>query len=367
MRRDVVTYSGGLDDEMVSEHIRTRNEALARMIAELTGGTFAGEYDPTQDYLQPPYFVPHRTLVGADAARRVGIPSADDLYGGVVPFAFLATKAIAHGLVGPRAKRPRGWSDRFAKAVSGSVLPGVTAFGLEDARVAGERLLKGGEIRVKLPLAGGGMGQTVVGSPDELRPVLESLDADLVTRYGVVLERDLRHVRTYSVGQVHLPGRTASYYGVQRLTTDNGGAVTYGGSDLVIVRGTYEHLLAQGPPEAARRAIAHAVAYDRAMRHYPGTIASRRNYDVGRGLDSSGNLLSGVFEHAWRIGGASGPEVAALRVFHHDPNVGVVEASSFECYGAGLAPPPGALVHFTGTDPESGPMISYTLVTATGA
>jgi len=69
-----------------------------------------------------------------------------------------------------------------------------------------------------------------------------------------------------------------------------------------------------------------------------------------------------VLEQSWRIGGASGPEVAALEAFRADPLLRAVRAHSTERYGAHTAPPPGAIVHFHGVDPVAGPLVKYTMV-----
>src|SRR5919202_1177226 len=113
----VVTYACDPDDA-VSHYEHVRNTSIARMIAALMGGHFAGAYQERGSSRTPLYFVPHRTLVGRALAQRLGIRTPDDLYGGVVPFAFQATKAITHRLVGPRAHRPPGCSARFADAIS---------------------------------------------------------------------------------------------------------------------------------------------------------------------------------------------------------------------------------------------------------
>lgn len=351
-------------DDAVSHYVRRRNTALARMIADLMGGHFAGAYQECGSSRRPLYFVPHRTLVGRALAQRVGIRTPDDLYGGVVPCAFQATKAITHRLVGPRAQRPPGWSARFAEAISAAVLPGYTAFRLSEAALAGTRLLRDGAVRIKPTHASGGEGQSVVHSPAELEAVLTVLDPDQVALCGVVLERHLEHVTTYSIGQVHVAGLTASYYGVQRFTPNRREVPSYGGSDLVLIRGGLEALLALDLPLHLQLAIAHAIVYDRALVHYPYIIVSRRNYDVGQGCDHRGIRRSGVFEQSWRIGGASGAEIAALLVFRADPTIQAVEASSCVRYGAGVVPPAGALVHFAGTDPEEGAMTIYSIVTA---
>jgi hypothetical protein len=224
----VVTYACDPDDA-VSHYEHVRNTSIARMIAALMGGHFAGAYQERGSSRTPLYFVPHRTLVGRALAQRLGIRTPDDLYGGVVPFAFQATKAITHRLVGPRAHRPPGWSARFAEAISAAVFPGYTAFRLPEAILAGTQLLRDGPVRIKPTHAAGGKGQAVVHGPAELEAALATLDPDQVARCGVVLECHLEHVTTYSIGQVHVAGLTASYYGVQQFTPTNRGCRPTGG------------------------------------------------------------------------------------------------------------------------------------------
>ena len=95
----------------------------------------------------PVYLIPSDTLVGTERARALGIKGRDDLFGGVVPHAFTATKALTHLLVGPDAQAPPGWSCAFGRQVRDVVLSGFTAFTPEDAREAGGRLLRCGPVR----------------------------------------------------------------------------------------------------------------------------------------------------------------------------------------------------------------------------
>jgi hypothetical protein len=216
-------------EDAVSHHEHRRNTSIARMIADLMGGHFAGAYQECGSSRTPLYVVPQRTLVGRALAQRVGIHTPDDLYGGAVPHAFQATKAITHRLVGPRAHRPPGWSARFADAINEAVLPGDTAFRLPEAALAGTQLLHDGAVRIKPTHAAGGQGQSVVHTPTELEAALAALDPGQVARCGVVLERHLENVTTYSIGQVHVAGLTASYDGVQWFTPNNRGVPSYGG------------------------------------------------------------------------------------------------------------------------------------------
>ena len=81
-----------------------------------------------------------------------------------------------------------------------------------------------------------------------------------------------------------------------------------------------------------------------------------------RGRDASGRWLSGVLEQSWRIGGASGPEVAALAAFRGDARLRVVHARSTESYDADAKAPDGATVQFRGVDSRAGPITKYTVV-----
>ncbi len=157
----------------------------------------------------------------------------------------------------------------------------------------------------------------------------------------------------------------AAYHGTQRLTRDNAGREVYGGSRLFCVRGGFEALLGLDLPEDVRLAVAQARIYDAAaVACFPELIASRRNYDVLRGLDSEGRRRSGVLEQSWRVGGASGAEVAALEAFRADPALRTVRASTVEVDGEGAPPPPPprATVYFRGVDDQVGPMTKYAVV-----
>jgi hypothetical protein len=145
------------------------------------------------------------------------------------------------------------------------------------------------------------------------------------------------------------------------MTTDNAGAPAFGGSDIVMVRGDYDALagLALGPD--VRLAIEQARVFDAATQVFDGLLASRRNYDVLRGRDRRGRWRSGVLEQSWRLGGASGPEVAALAALRADRGLRAVRARSVERYGSAPAPA-GAIIHFSGVDRALGPLTKYTVL-----
>ena len=340
--------------------------AVAEAVAKLKRYDFEGRYDSARTYPGHVYFVPDDTMISA-AAQELGIASAADLFGGVVPYAFMKTKAMTHELVDIEAERPAGWSPEFAARIREVVLPGYTVFSTSAARTAATRLWAHGAVRVKHPLASGGRGQSLAAGLNELETILEAVSASDIAQHGLVLETNLREVRTLSVGQVILGGLdlTISYHGAQRVTTDNKGRSAYGGSDLVCMRGGWEGLERLRLSSEVRTAVAQARQYDDATRDCPGFMASRRNYDVGQGMDSTGQPRSGVFESSWRAGGASSAEIAALTAFTQDPTLTVVHASSVEEYGDGIEPPRGAMVHFEGVDAKAGPIIRYTVITRT--
>lgn len=354
----VVTYAAGAG---LSEHEIAARVAVAKTLAALKGFEFGGGYDPALRCSEPLYFVPSETLSGREASR-LGICGANDLFGGVVPYPFVATKTIAHPLAARDAQRPEGWSEAFPQRVHEVVLPGFAAFTRADALKAGRRLLENGPVRLKHGHGIGGKGQSVVDDDRQLSAALDAFEPAELARCGLVLESSLDEQATYSVGQVSVDGLRASYCGTQKLTTDNSGQPAYGGSDLLIVRGGYEALLGLALETEMRLAIHRALTFDDAVSEFPGLFASRRNYDVLRGRDARGRWHCGVLEQSWRIGGASGPEVAALEAFRADPRLRAVRAKSTELYGAHAKPPPNALVHFHGVDPAAGPLVKYTLV-----
>jgi hypothetical protein len=350
-------------DPARSTHEAVTHAAIARQLADIKGFAFGGEYDPGQGYTGPLYFVPSDTVVGTRVAEALGVRSEDDLFGAVVPHAFVGTKAITHALLDPGRTAAEGWCNAFPEAVRSVVLPGLTAFTREDAREAGTRLLEHGPVRIKRTTGIGGRGQFVADGERALAEVLAELDLDEIALFGVVLEQNLASVITHSVGQVRVAGIVASYCGTQRTTPNNAGVQVYGGSELLVVRGDYDALLELALPTDARLAVRQACAYEAAaLAHFPGLIASRRNYDVAQGIDDEGRWCSGVLEQSWRIGGASGAEVGALQAFHADAACRVVRASCVELYGDCDLPPPGAAVYFRGVDEHVGPITKYAIV-----
>jgi hypothetical protein len=202
----------------------------------------------------------------------------------------------------------------------------------------------------------------VVDNVRALDAALDALDENAVHALGVVLELNLDDVETYSVGQIQVGSLLATYSGIQKLTQDNGGRVVYGGSDLLVARGDFQALLGLELPAPAHIAVAHARVYDEAARAELGFFGSRRNYDVARGRDADGHERFGVLEQSWRIGGATGPELAALAALRDDTSLCAVHGRGFELYGELAIPPPHATVYFAGVDRVLGSVAKYSFV-----
>ena len=355
----VLTYE--IDPHHPSDqHIRAARQELGHRLAGFVGCPFEGEFSSDRAYAGRPYFIPGDTLHAATASA-LGIEGEDDLFGGVVPAPFVATKSITHALIDASAAAPAGWSHALGSRITDATLNGFSVFSRDDARRAAAQLLEGGAVRTKPAYASAGRDQTVVTNQAELDSVLDGMSEDDIA-FGLVIEENLVEVETYSVGQVRVAGHVASYFGVQRMTSDNFGDPVYGGSDLLVAPGDFDMLLALDLSEQMRSAVSQARTYDAAaFEAFPGLFASRRNYDVVTGRDSRGDRRTGVLEQSWRMGGASAAEIAALDAFRADSTLRAVRASSFEAYGK-VTPPEGAIIYFHGIDDRIGPMSRYATV-----
>ena len=344
------------------QHEVETNRALARWLAHILGLRFDGSYNQQLHSGRDLYLLPTQTLVGAAAARQLGVSGPDDLWGGYVEHDFICTKAISHGLCNKTAVAPQGWSPLFSERVRSVVLDGLSVFSLDDARPAAEHLLCSGAIRLKPVHACAGRGQEVIQSLDQFDAILARPDANALFSEGVVLEQDLSEVVTHSVGQSFIGGTVLSYCGDQYLTEDAHGEQVYGGSNLLVVRGGYDDLLGLELPDDVRLAIGQAQVFDRAADEaYPGFYASRRNYDIAQGLDSNGQRRSGVLEQSWRMGGASSAEVAALQSFVNDRGMRAIRVSSVETY-TDQALPADAIEVYRGPAENSEFLLKYVTV-----
>lgn len=341
------------------DHDISFGEAM-RVWARVAALSFGGPDDNARHYSGTLFFVPSDTLI-ADEALELGVSAASKLFGGAVPHPFVKTKAITHELVTEGADRPEGWSAAFGRRTRDSVLPGFTAFSAYDARLAAERLLPRGAVRLKEPLRDGGSGQTAITTLRALDEFLERYPNEVMATHGLVLETNLQRAVTLSVGQIAVGDLLISYHGMQRtvINTTRGDPFTEGPTSSVrVAAGVLDRLSVR---EEVHIAIAQARLYDWASA-YPGFLASRRNYDVGQGIDGEGQWRSGVFEASWRSGGPSTAELAALTEFARDTALEFVEASAVKEFGRAREAPRGSLIHFQGDGPEDGPILRYTTI-----
>jgi Protein of unknown function (DUF3182) len=335
--------------------------AVSRMVADLLDRPFTGVYDRGRHPGSALYLVPGETLSDEAELNSLGIHDRSSFFGGAVPWAFVGTKVISHPTISRPSHHPIGWNPQLAPMLKSAVLPGYSVFSQADARNAGLALLTDGAVRIKSATGVGGSGQSVARDLAALEAQLAAIDAIDLARHGWVMERNLEQVSTFSVGHVQIGPWTASYVGTQCNTTNHHGDQVYGGSVLNVVRGDLTHLLAGSLSARERRAAELAIRYHDAVHiAYPGMFASRVNYDVVHGTDEHGDLLCGVLEQSWRIGGASGAELAALQAFKKDSSLQKVQTAIREIYHDGrLVPPTDCTILYDETDPVAGRLTKY--------
>lgn len=342
-------------DDAPDSHGTESLVALSRRIADLLGLAYAGIHDASA---RNAYLVPADTLVAPEAAA-LGVRGRDDVFGGVVPHAFVATKLISHPAVGPDARVPEGWSSTLLAGLGDALLPGFAVFDADAAHAACEKLHGAGPLRLKLARGIGGHGQFVIDDAASLTDALAQLPEGELEHHGATLEQNIDEECTFSVGTVLLGGRRISYVGTQHTTGSRDGGEAYGGSRLRCVRGGFDALLERTPDATERRAVMHARRFDRAVHEaFPGFFASRCNYDVIAGRDANGRERLGVLEQSWRLGGATPAELAAFEAFANDDTLDAVHTECVEVHAL-VDPPPDATVHYRAVAPEVGPLTKY--------
>jgi hypothetical protein len=333
---------------------------LAKQIARFLRLSYDGrlEEQSTGDGL---FILPFLTVCADELSGYSCRMGEGDFLGGWVRHPLHATKAIAHPLAAGEPPPP-GWSAGFASAVKDLTLPGFTAFTAAGGVEAGLRLLQEGEVRLKPINAAGGNDQHVARSEAELIELVRPLSDSADLHGGLVLEENLNDAETYGVGRITLREMSASYLGIQDLTRNNNGDVVYGGTRMLVARGDFSQLLPLLSSKTEEMAVHLAMEFDRLADQHLGLVASRRNYDVIAGRTAAGEMKCAVLEQSWRMGGATGAEIAALQAFAERPELRHVGAATVERYGHDRMPPEGSTVYFHGVDPKLGPHLKYTFV-----
>lgn len=354
MRNVVLAYAG----DHPSHKLATL-ASLGRKIAELKGCTFLEAALPAAfGTMADCYYVPLETIALEDGTGDRAAFNCHDLFGGIVPNAFMATKVISHPLVADAAHAPANWQHGLGAQLEKIVLEGFSVFTTKDLIRAAEDLLAKGRIRVKSALADGGRGQMVIADRMALYGFLDLLEPASLAG-GYVVEEDMEEATTYSVGQVILDDICISYFGTQRMTTNNHNQPAYGGTRFCAVRGGWSALTGWLKDAAATRIVLAGKLYDDLAHDVLKLVASRKNYDVLVGTDSRGKRKIGVLEQSWRLGGASSAELLALEAFKEKPSLAAVEAASYEVFGRTEPATRADLVCFAGEDPQEGPMTKY--------
>jgi hypothetical protein len=125
------------------EHERVTQRGVAARLAAMMGCGFDEiKHVATSRAIVLGYVVPDVTIPSLEAARALSIRDEEDLFGGVVPFSFVAAKTTTPPLITPVALPPQGWAYRFHERVRGVTLPGWSAFSMSDAR-AGTQVASG--------------------------------------------------------------------------------------------------------------------------------------------------------------------------------------------------------------------------------
>jgi hypothetical protein len=312
--------------------------------------------DPVSDAQQRIYFVPDHTLTAVEAVR-LGVRSDRDLFGGVVPHAFVATRAATHAPVSVDAEVPQSWSYALARILTGCVLRGYSAFSHADARQAAQRLLRTGPVRLNC-------GETeatrdMLSDMDEFEEALGGIAVIDFATQGVVVEQALAEQTTYVVGRSRVANEMVSYVGTRRAARIESGRPVHAGCDLAVVPGDFTELDRVGLSAEARDAVIKAARYDEAISHaYRSSFASRRSYDVVLGHDHHGTPRMGVRGPSWRVAAESPAEIAAMMAFRDVPGLKCLRAATYEAFGK-VDVPSDAMVYYRSGDTDGGMLTKY--------
>ncbi len=186
-------------------------------------------------------------------------------------------------------------------------------------------LLERGRVRLKAPAADGGAGQSVVADQWEFDQALAAADEADIGVHGLVIEEDLADVTTYSVGEIRIGDALIAYCGTQRTDT---GRMTMR-SPMAARACSW---CAAALPSFAGARLAPLALQAASLAHLYDRSGERTSagpdrlppahYDVAAGKDGRGMLRVGVLEQSWRLGGASGAEIAAFEAFKAAPAAG---------------------------------------------
>lgn len=311
--------------------------------------------------------IPRERLDGELADRGLGAWDTW-VYGSVVPRRLLkrSLKTQMHPpLAGDEV--PAWFDPWMPERVRGSTPPGYSCFTRGKLEEAVEVLLaEFPRVRVKDPTRASGLGQSVVGSVEELEGALPGPLDD----HGLVVEANLEDLRAWSVTVTRTPERVFTSLGRQHTTPlvleDGATTWVYGGTTTLTVEGGPDRLrevLERAPvravdpvrdgdalldPGDAVLPVGVEHVETRQVWERDGYVATRSNVDVLEGTlvgrDGSRRRVTRAVEGAERPGGASPAELGgALDLAASVPggyavrhSVRVCERSRVEAYRAHL-------------------------------
>lgn len=280
-------------------YIRERNRNISKVIADILGLPVSGEVDLDSGNREGDYLV-LASAMAKDVANNVGITTAGDFYGLIVPDVRQIDKAILHTT--DETTVPTFYSRQFAERVRDLVLPGGTFFSIDEMEkyfklYANENY----NLRLKLPNQSDGNGQFLIEDASHLSLLKETVvDRQKLRDNGAVLEADVVEKKTLTAGTVFLGGRQYSFLAKQKNDKANG-RDRFIGSKLLAVCGSLDELcdLVQGElrlcADLARRFLNEFGHYDPCM--------SRISLDCLMGSDKKGNPLVGITDITGRVGG----------------------------------------------------------------
>lgn len=310
-------------------YIRARNGCVGRDLADLLGVprvVCSGKITPEMSA----YVVPAKT-VDMETSARFNIRTVDDFYGTMVDSLFQVGKSILHPVV---SGAPKFYSSSFAERVRNLVLPGCSAFSMDDLLRGYDRYAGNGfGLRFKQSNESDGLGQRSVTSRESLLKQAAVLDPRALCEEGVVLEADLLEARTISVGFARIGQDTFSFVAKQKndMVGEKGTARSrYLGAQVLVVKGDIMELLLKGdcsfigPDES--RAVAKAVRFNRIYQEEVRPLASRLSFDVLFGFTNHGDRLCGITDITGRLGGTCPALLTAALRFKEMPATRLVKA-----------------------------------------
>ena len=344
------------------EHELAAQRGVAERLAALLGCRFAGDADPAAPSASIGYAVPNDTLTSIEDARRWGIRSEADLFGGVVPFPSSPPRPSRIRSSSPmRRRRPDG-AREFAERVAQVVLPGCRPSRSTMRARAGRALLRDGPVRLKLASGIGGAGQSVARRRGAARRAARGARRGRVARATASCSSATWAMRAPTASaSCASAGLTASYFGTQRTDKNRHGDEVYGGSTLDLVRGGLDAARAAGRRRrgAPRRRAGARPTTRRRFACFAGMFASRCNYDVVQGRDASGRRSPACSSSRGASAARAAPRWRRCEALSRDPRAAVVRASTVEVLRRGPPCRRARRSTSSGVDEHVGPITKY--------